>query len=59
MQEKLELAKVLLINAGAVVISIDNYNKILTAISVTVALIYTIWKWTVDINKKKENKKSN
>jgi len=53
MQEKIEMAKVLLINACAVVISIDNYNKIVTGISITVALCYTIWKWNTDIKKNK------
>jgi len=57
MQHKIEIGKVLMINAGAVVISIDDYNKLLTAISVTFAFAYTIWKWLRDIKKSNKSKK--
>ena len=50
----MDVTKVLAVNLTAITISIDNYNKVLTAISVTVALTYTIWKWQNDYKKSKK-----
>jgi hypothetical protein len=55
--ERINIAKVVLMNLGAITISAANIQMALSIASLLLAISYTAWKWGNDIIKKKANLK--
>ena len=48
-----DVCKVLLVNTAAIGITIANIKDGLTIISLSIAIVYTLWKWNRDYKKGK------
>jgi len=54
-EKMIDISKVLLVNTAAIGITIANIKDGLTIISLTIAIVYTLWKWQRDYKKEKKN----
>ena len=54
-EQFIHVAQVISVNGGAVAIFLANINAILTGVSVTLAIIYTGWKFYNDYKDRKKN----
>ena len=60
-QKVVDTITVLAVNIGAIILNTTNslgasdLKNILSIISITLAIGYTIWKWSNDVKKKKAN----
>ena len=55
-EQFIHVAQVIGVNGSAVAIFVANINAILTGVSVTLAIIYTSWKFYNDYQDRKKSK---